>query len=299
MSQEITQYFHKRLTTMGFEGDDLKIYWSLGHCQGDGVGIYGTLTPDVVVEICKRVDGFYQQVKGSLTYLQALRHYSNIHLMLSELASSTVIDGEHGRYHHSNSMTFEVEVDNTFEEMIDAGAAPFIYNHDAATWEQILIDVQDTVSQHLVTCSRTLESEGYGIINACGPEYGSDPVIHREDIQSCDGKRLFRIEVQVMERDDFSCCPALEFMCDEGLPVTIDVVQKYLADEYRYADLRWRVIELIDDDVEYGQVDEGYLGSVEFDPKKLEELDIDDLVNDAKEALSEFLGKLSSASLAA
>lgn len=294
MSAQLTSYFEKRLTTMGFDGDELTLYYALGHCQGDGVACYGSLSVGVVVEVCKRHNEFYALAVGSLPYLQAVKYYRDLEMMLTEYAESMRISGERGHYHHWNSMSFEIEVPNTFEDMLEEDAAestPFLLNREPSEWDQMLEDTNLAVNEYLQTCSRILEKEGYGITGAAGPEYNSDPVIHREEWLSPDGSRRFEIQVKLLEPEFPSETPALDDMYCEDMPRTINTVKDYVAGKTRYADLEWRVVELLEDDEEYATVDTGLGPTVDFDPNRLEDLDIDDLVGEAKDALEKFIGE--------
>lgn len=294
MSQQLTSYFEKRLTTMGFDGDDLTVNYSLGHCQGDGVAFYGSLAVAEIVEVCKRQNGFYEIVVGSLPYLQAVKYYRDLEMMLTDYAETMRISGENGHYHHWNSMTFEVEVPNTFEDMLEEDAAestPYLLNRTAEQWDQMLEDTNETVNEYLKACSRILEYEGYAVVDAAGPEYNSDPLFYREEWLSPDSSRRFEIRIKLLEPEFPSETPALDDMCYEDMPRVIDAVKDYAAGKTRYADLQWQVVELLDDDKEYATVDSGLGPTVDFEPERLEDLDVDDLIAEAKDALQKFIGE--------
>ena len=92
----LTEDFQQQLNEKGFES--VKVFWSLGYCQGDGVAFYG------------RVDADDLKVKDPL----AKKLIEKLETVGDEI--SIEITGANGWYHHRNSMTVEVDFENETDE---------------------------------------------------------------------------------------------------------------------------------------------------------------------------------------
>ena len=92
----LTEDFQNQLAEKGFEA--VKVFWSLGYCQGDGVAFYGRVYADDL----KAKDP------------EAKRLIERLEKSGDEI--SIEITGANNRYHHRNSMTVEIDFENEREE---------------------------------------------------------------------------------------------------------------------------------------------------------------------------------------
>jgi hypothetical protein len=120
--------------THGLSAD--KCFWSLRHCQGDGVAFYGT------IDIAALADK-HEDLQAVLTaFSMACPHVT---LCVS-------VKGEHGHYHHWNSMEPVVDVYDYSKKEEDAAEA-------TAVW------IQDYLADLLKEISRDVERYGYSLID--------------------------------------------------------------------------------------------------------------------------------------
>jgi hypothetical protein len=128
----ITEYFTRRLEGLGYTADN--VYWSLGYSQGDGMDFEG----------CGDAQRLYTRLMGvppTTDVTDALR-------------DARVKVTRSGHYHHYNSMSVELEWD-------DEDAASEI--------KELMSQFAAAVEQDVIDTSRTLEKEGYAILEACNP----------------------------------------------------------------------------------------------------------------------------------
>ncbi len=92
----LTEDFQNQLAEKGFEV--VKVFWSLGYCQGDGVAFYGRVYTDDL----KAKD------------LNSRKLIERLEKAGDEI--SIEITGANGWYHHRNSMTVEIDFENELEE---------------------------------------------------------------------------------------------------------------------------------------------------------------------------------------
>lgn len=95
-AQFLTEDFKTQLSEYGFE--ETEVYWSLGYCQGDGVAFYGR----VYTESLREKDC---EAKRLIAALEAAGDSLYIE-----------ITGANNHYHHSNSMTVEIEFENEIDD---------------------------------------------------------------------------------------------------------------------------------------------------------------------------------------
>jgi hypothetical protein len=93
-SDWLTEDFEQVLEEKGLP--NLKVYWSLSHVQGDGVGFYGPLD----VEDYLKKNGLLERFSELVPFVSAK------------------ITGESGRYHGSGSMNMEIELHGGPEDLV-------------------------------------------------------------------------------------------------------------------------------------------------------------------------------------
>jgi hypothetical protein len=147
----LTEEFKTQLAEYGFE--EAEVYWSLGYCQGDGVAFYGR----VLKESLKEKD------------CKAKRLIAALEAAGDELYIG--ITGANGHYHHSNSMTIEIDFGNeSDDEDLPARlkiARPVLREN-----------LEEYLTERVKEISRELEKSGYAEI-----EYRYDETAIREELQ--------------------------------------------------------------------------------------------------------------------
>ena len=132
----LTEDFKMQLAERGFP--DVKFFWSLGYCQGDGVAFYGSVYPTDLKEKDPNAEIFIEALEKAGDCL------------------SIGISGENNYYHHLNSMTVEVEFECETDEEIPARlkiARPIL-----------LEDLEEYQSEKVREISRELEKSCYAEI---------------------------------------------------------------------------------------------------------------------------------------
>lgn len=134
----LTEDFQYQLAEKGFES--VKVFWSLGYCQGDGVGFYGRVYPDDL----KAKDG---HAKKLIEKLEAAGDEISIE-----------ITGANNWYHHRNSMTVEIDFENEQEDE----ELPARLKIARPVWRE---ELEGYLSERIKEISDELENLGYGEID--------------------------------------------------------------------------------------------------------------------------------------
>lgn len=146
----LTEDFKEQLAERGFE--NVEVYWSLGHCQGDGVAFYGR----VWAQDLKEKD---EMAKVLIERLE--RAGDDI---------SIEITGASNHYHHWNSMTVEVE----FNSELETDELPARLKIARPVWRE---EFEEYLSERVKEISRELEKSGYAEI-----EYQTSEETIRNDL---------------------------------------------------------------------------------------------------------------------
>lgn len=107
--QMLEFYFKNKLAALGYPGQELKIGYSLGYCQGDGMAFYGGLNTDDLKCIAERLYA-PEAVQGNAYERVRLLRYRKLVLEMLDFvdeagnSSVTIIDNS-AHYHHFNTMT--------------------------------------------------------------------------------------------------------------------------------------------------------------------------------------------------
>ena len=131
LTQDIQGYVAEK---HGLSAD--KVYWSLGHCQGDGVAFYGSIDLDPLKQKQPEVAAIYARLRllGVSCYLGAY------------------VEGANSHYHHYNSMSARVEV------------ADYEPEHEVQA-EQAAEDLERFMDDFLKDVSRDAERYGYEAVD--------------------------------------------------------------------------------------------------------------------------------------
>lgn len=146
----LTEDFKTQLAEYGFS--ETEVYWSLGYCQGDGVAFYGRVYPE----------SLKQKDRPAAQMIAALEAAGD--------ALYIEIIGANGHYHHSNSMTVEIE----FENEIDDEDLPARLKIARPALRE---NFEEYLNERVKEISRELENSGYAEI-----EYRYDEQTIRSDL---------------------------------------------------------------------------------------------------------------------
>jgi hypothetical protein len=146
----LSEDFKIQLAERGFS--DVKVFWSLGYCQGDGVAFYGSVYPEDLKE----------KDPQAAKFIKALEKAGDV--------LSIAITGENNHYHHWNSMTVEIE----FESETDDDEQPPRLKIARPVLRE---NLEEHLSEKVKEISRELEKAGYAEI-----EYKSDEETIRRDL---------------------------------------------------------------------------------------------------------------------
>lgn len=145
----LTEDFQNQLTEKGFEA--VKVFWSLGYCQGDGVAFYGRV--------------YREDLKAKDSHAKKL--IERLEKAGDEI--SIEITGANSWYHHRNSMTVEVDFENEREEEDLPARLKIVL----PVWRE---EFEGYLSERVKEISTELEKSGYAEI-----EYRhSDETIRQE-----------------------------------------------------------------------------------------------------------------------
>ena len=166
----LTEDFQNQLAEKGFEA--VKVFWSLGYCQGDGVAFYGRV--------------FTDDLKDKDTNAKKL--IERIETAGDEI--SIEITGANNWYHHRNSMTVEID----FENETDDEDLPARLKIALPAWRE---EFEDYLSDLVKEISTELEKSGYAEI-----EYRHSDETIRQELNESDS--LYEKDgMQVMSEFDF------------------------------------------------------------------------------------------------
>jgi hypothetical protein len=146
----LSEDFKMQLAERGFP--DVRVFWSLGYCQGDGVAFYGTVCPEDLKE----------KDSQAAKFIEALEKAGDV--------LSIGIRGENNHYHHWNSMTVEIEFGNETE---DEDLPSRLKIARLALRENL----EEYLAERVKEISRELEKSGYAEI-----EYAHDENAIRSEL---------------------------------------------------------------------------------------------------------------------
>lgn len=183
MSMMINDHFKHRLVTLGYP-DDLQIEFSLGHCQGDGVAFYGKIGNEAAERLMKRLLNPERDAINSVDRVKNLMAYKHIEPMMrvirecSEVGLEIAKNDFGNHYSHFNTMSLcdDSEPMDHFlddEEITDLEVSTGIKGlgkDTLATWGAIWLRFCQALKEDIVETSRTLEQEGYKLIEAVSSE---------------------------------------------------------------------------------------------------------------------------------
>lgn len=144
---------------------EVKVFWSLGYCQGDGVAFYGSVYPEDLKE----------KDPQAAKFIEALEKAGDV--------LSIHITGENNHYHHWNSMTVEIE----FESETDDDEQPARLKIARPVLRE---NLEEHLAEKVREISRELEKSGYAEIEYRYDEDAiRDELSERDHLYEKDGSR--------------------------------------------------------------------------------------------------------------
>lgn len=134
----LTEDFQNQLAEKGFEA--VKVFWSLGYCQGDGVAFYG----------CVYANDLKAKDSEAKKLIERLERSGD--------EISIEITGANNWYHHRNSMTVEIDFENDLEEE----ELPARLKIALPFWRE---EFENYLSEMVKEISTELEKSGYAEID--------------------------------------------------------------------------------------------------------------------------------------
>ena len=180
-SEFLTEMFEEQLKDRGYTFHELKIYWSLGCCQGDGMAFYGPIDLD---ELAKK-DPYVMHLLRKAARLVNIRYRGKTRTPYCEAASNVdcwtfSVDIKDGncRCHHWNSMTVSCEVDihddpnDRLDPVLDG---PYDEKRERIYWTkpfkehppkfyglpEVALEIEEHIQERVKEISRELEKFGY------------------------------------------------------------------------------------------------------------------------------------------
>ncbi|MFC6674000.1 NgrC [Marinobacterium aestuariivivens] len=183
MSNMLQDYFQHRLVSLGYP-EDFTVEYSLGYCQGDGVAFYGRIDDDSAEKLMKRLLS-PNRIEGSaverVRNLMAYKHIDNLLLVIREYTSVAleIARNSHGnRYSHYNSMDLndesesivDVFADDEDDELEKITGIAGLNRAMLAEWGELWVRFYQALKEDIVDTSKTLEQEGYKLLEAMAYE---------------------------------------------------------------------------------------------------------------------------------
>ena len=222
----ITRYFEERLSRMGYSfNGDSDICWSLGYCQGDGMDFAGRVSREGVIALYSRLVAPISEARNERLWNA-----------LCDGAVSVEISRISSHYHHFNTMSVEVEW--------DADDLRATYGFTARQLAR-LDDFAAAVEEDVRSTSKTLEKEGYAILEACSPmwfrlsKHWKDGYLgdHRSTCTRTFRRGDFSVEVSMIQNDHLDGYESGDLEADHQ-----DMLDMVAGKNVSY-DLRLRILE--------------------------------------------------------
>ncbi len=258
MSNLITNYYGCRLAELGY--NDMNVSYSLGYTQGSGMAFYGTLSFYSLSEILKRITqdttGTYSAVER-VKWLLFLKQIPLIEAITNSFVGEITGNSFSHQYSHYNTMNYD---DSFYWEDIlndypdDASIAEHytgITRKMLEEWSSKWTELNQLISDDIVTTSQLLEKEGYALIEATPHE--------RTVIME---KRTKDLVIRIYEEQD----EEVYWLDDDDWESTAKAI---VAGKSRYIDLVATICDIDTDDILYSESIGGLVIDVD-DHRKIE-----------------------------
>lgn len=188
----IKTYFTRQLEKRGYPTDD--ICYSLNSCQGDGMAWYGDIDEDALI--------------GFADTLMTGSEKAAVKRVINKGATVTISRNSFAT-HYSHFNTMDVEGETYYAEALT--------EFEEAAFDTFI----EALEEDVVATSKTLESDGYAIIDA-GSSYGALDGKQREF-----NTARFTVRIEELEDEEFSLEYWDESLIDDTLQAFIDGKQRY------------------------------------------------------------------------
>lgn len=158
----LSTYFRNALVKAGFP-EDLKVEYSLSHCQGDGVAFYGWLDTDSLIKLFKHLNPQKHKQKMFVNLLNHIESWE-----MSDVDIEIARNHFGYRYSHWNTMVLCAKTADDLAFFYESDARKAWYfptskvERYKALWDGFIQDLE----QYIKDTSCALESAGYQIIEA-------------------------------------------------------------------------------------------------------------------------------------
>lgn len=239
----LEQHFRRTLKNLGYP-DDLKIEWSLGYCQGDGVAFYGRIGLDEIHALLQRLYGPQSCPGNAIARVKNLlmkKTFNDMFFVLSEFGDGAEVEitrnssGNH--YSHYNTMNLNSNVDFTWylpdEASMEETGIQGLTEERLSEWQGIWDEFMEDLEEDIRSVSRRLQSEGYRLLEAT--PFEEEVVVER-------ATENFIVRVTELPDYDFDLAHWDEDAASE-------TIEAFLDGEARYVGLRAEVIDRETEDV--------------------------------------------------
>jgi hypothetical protein len=164
LNDGVSEYFNEKAKERF--GPDLKVYYSLGHCQGDGVAFEGEVSLDTLLSD----SGDYRDSfnRNELRLLNKCKDCISINVTHS------------GRYYHENSFD------------VDLGIGQYSYSRDYKYIDELQKSIEKKILKILQNISHDLEKSGYEDFSQVDG-YSKDVLLNSDDLYTITGVREYLI----------------------------------------------------------------------------------------------------------
>ena len=139
----LSEWFTERLSELGYE--DMGVFWSLSHCQCDGMRFEGELSQENLIEIAKRL-----MTDEELELFNEFIHNFSIW---------GKVEGTTHHYYHYNTMRLTIESD--FDDMSKEEYEEEYDDEFYELFKVLLEDFYKDIKEDIKETSKRLEREGY------------------------------------------------------------------------------------------------------------------------------------------
>jgi hypothetical protein len=157
INDQVSEYFNEKAKERF--GPDLKVYYSLGHCQGDGVAFEGEVNLDTLLS--NYIDSFN---RNELRLLNKCKDCISVNVTHS------------GRYYHKNSFDF------------DLGIGQYSHSRDYKYIDELQKSIEKKILLILQNVSQDLERSGYEDFSQVD-EFSKDILVNSDDLYTITGVR--------------------------------------------------------------------------------------------------------------
>jgi len=164
LNDQVSEYFNEKAKERF--GPDLKVYYSLGHCQGDGVAFEGGISLDTLLNDSSDYKDTFN--RNELRLLNKCKDCISINVK-NEL-----------RYYHYNSFRVDLEI------------GQYSYSREYKYIDELQKSIEKKILEILQNISQDLERSGYEDFSQVD-EFSKDVLVNSDDLYTITGVREYLI----------------------------------------------------------------------------------------------------------